>query len=93
MKAKVININKPNDLPSEHLTLEQCKQMFKAEEHGYSDEEVIQMRDFLFKLAKIYCEFYRTTGKQSAKVIPLNNQPYGTEKSHHICKSKHRRAS
>ena len=93
MKAKIININKSKDLPSEQLTLEQCQQMFKAEAHGYSDEELIQMKDFLFKLAKIYYEFYRATGKQSAKVISLNNQPYGTEKSHHICKSKHRRAS
>lgn len=93
MKAKIISINNSKELPSEQLTLEQSKKMLKAAEYGYSDEEVIQMSDFLFKLAKIYYEFYRTTGKQSAKVVSLNNQSYGTEKSHHLCKSKHRRAS
>ena len=92
MKAKVVNL-KTNKQPFTDLSIEDYRKLFQAEAHGYSDEELIQMRDFLYKLAKIYCEFYRTTGKQSAKVISLNNQPYGTEKSHYLCKSKHRRAS
>ena len=93
MKAKILSIQKSKDVPIEGVTVEQCRQLFKAAEHGYSDEELILMRDFLFKLAKIYYEFYRTTWMQKAKVISLTNQPYGTEKSHHICAGKHRRAS
>lgn len=93
MKAKVISISNPNDLYSDQLTLEQCRVMFKAEECGYSDKELIQMRDFLFKLSKIFYESYLITLKNRAKVISINKQSYGTEKSNHLCTGKHRRAS
>jgi len=92
MMAKVVKL-KPKDLYSNLPGLEECRKIFKAEEYGYADEELIQMRDFLFKLATIYYEFYITTLRHKAKVIHLNTQPYGTKESHHLCKSKHRRAS
>lgn len=92
MKAKVIRL-KPKDLYCDQPTLEECRKMFKVEEYGYTDEELIQMRDFLFKLAKIFYEFYTTTLRHRAKVISLYNLTYDTEKSNHLRPSKHRRAS
>ncbi len=93
MKAKVVSISKPKDLNSDQLTLKQCRVMFKAEENEYTNEELIQMRDFLFKLAKIFYQSYTTTLKEQAKIISINQQPYDTEKSNHLCTGKHRRAS
>ncbi len=92
MKTKTIHL-KANEKSSTVLSIEQCRKMFKAEEYGYTDEELIQMKDFLFKLAKIYYKFYITTLKDKAKVIPLNHLPYGTEESNSLCTGQHRRAS
>ena len=90
--AKVVKLQ-PRDLSNNPISLEECRRLFKAEEYGYTDEELIQMRDFLFKLSKIYYGFYITTLQHRAKVISINDRPYGTETSNHLCKSKHRRAS
>ena len=84
MRAKAIHLKAKEKSPTE-LSLEECRNMFKAEEYGYTDEELIQMRNFLFKLAKIYYEFYMTTLRHRAKVIPLNHLPYGTEESNSLC--------
>lgn len=46
---------------SQLTTVEECCLIFKAEEYGYTDEELIQMHDFLFKLSKIFYESYTTT--------------------------------
>jgi|GEM_PF-2835742 len=90
--AKVVHL-KSRDLSNSPLSVEECRKLFKAEEYEYTVEELKQMRDFLFKLAKIYYDFYMITLRHQAKVISINNRPYGTEKSNHLCKSKHRRAS
>lgn len=92
MKAKIMRM-KPKDLYSDQLTLEQCRKMFKADKLGYTDEELIQMRDFLFKVAKFFYEFYMTTLRHRAKVISINNQPYGTEESNYLRQGEYRRAS
>ena len=92
MKAKVANLKTKQKTPAE-LSIEDCRKMFRAEEYGYTDEELMQMRDFLFKLAKTYYELYMTTLRNKAQVIPLNSQPYDTKESHSLCSGKHRRAS
>ena len=91
MKARIVNLRQKAKAPND-LSIEECRQMFKAREYGYTDEELIQMKDFLFKLAKMYYELYMTKLKHQAKIIPLNNQPYDTEESDTLCKSEHRRA-
>lgn len=93
MKAKVINLHKPKEVSPEQLTVEQCRKLFKTEEYTYSDEELILMRNFLFKLSKIYYELYMTSLRHKAKVVPLNKTTNGTEKSNHIRPGEHRRAS
>ncbi|MBD0366413.1 MAG: hypothetical protein ICV53_09960 [Flavisolibacter sp.] len=91
MKTKTIHL-KANEKSSTVLSIEQCRKMFKAEEYGYTDEELIQMKDFLFKLAKIYYKFYITTLKDKANVIPLYHLPYGTVVCISLCTGQHRRA-
>ena len=79
MKTRIVNLKRkqPND-----LSIEECRKMFKASEYGYTDEELIQMKDFLFKIAKIYYELYMTKLKHQSKIITLNNQPYDAEEGH-----------
>jgi hypothetical protein len=65
MKSRIITTGKaPND-----LSIEECRKMFKAGEYEYTDEELIQIRVFLFKLAKIYYELYMTKLKHKSKII------------------------
>ena len=92
MKTRIVNLKAKAKKPSD-LSIEECRTMFKAREYEYTDEELIQMKDFLFKLAKMYYELYMTKLKHQPKIIPLNNQPYDTKESHNLCESKHRRAS
>lgn len=84
---------KTKNVSNQPLSLEECRKLFKSEAYGYTDDELIQMRDFLFKLAKIYYEFYMTTLRHRAKIISIDKQVYDTEKSHHLCSGEHRRAS
>ena len=92
MKARIVNLRTKVKAPND-LSIEESRQMFQANDYGYTDEELIQMKDFLFKLAKMYYELYTTKLKHQSKIILLNNQPYDTEESHTLCKSEHRRAS
>jgi hypothetical protein len=92
MKAKVVSLKTKGKAPND-LSIEECRKMFKASEYGYTDDELIQMKDFLFKLAKMYYELYTTKLKHQPKTISLNNEPYDTEESHTLCKSEYRRAS
>jgi hypothetical protein len=65
MKSRIkINRKAPND-----LSIEVCRKMFKAKEYEYTDEELLQMKDFLFKLAKIYYELYMTKLKHQSRII------------------------
>ena len=68
MKARIVNLKTKTKSPND-LSLEECRQMFKASEYEYTDEEIIQMKDFLFKLAKIYYELYMTKLKHRSKII------------------------
>jgi hypothetical protein len=92
MITRIINQKTKRKAPND-LSIEECRKLFRASEYGYTDEELIQMKDFLFKIAKIYYELYMTKLKHQTKIIKLNSQPYDTEESHTLCKSKHRRAS
>lgn len=90
--AKLVNI-KSKRSNVDGLSAEQCRNLLNADGYDYTDEELIQIQAFLFKLAKIYYDFYITTLRHRAKVISINDRPYGTEESNHLCTRKHRRAS
>jgi hypothetical protein len=84
---------KSNDLHESLPSLELCRKLFKAKEYDYNDEELLQLRDFLFKLARIYYEFYMQDFRHRAPVVNLNNTNHGTEESHPLHPRKYRRAS
>jgi hypothetical protein len=90
MKTKIIPLS--NEKFQSRLSLQTCKQVLRAKENGYSDEEVLKIRDTLYALADIDYEHYQAT-KQEAKIIELDtNRPNETE-SHSLHPRKHRRAS
>lgn len=86
MKAKVIRL--PDEKFQNRLSLQTCKQILRAKENGYSDEEVFTIRDTLCALADIDYEYFQAT-KEEAKVIELNINPPNETKSHSIHPRKH----
>lgn len=55
MKANVIPVNP--DI-NEKLDLETCRKILNAGDRKYSDEEIIRIRDYLYRLAALECRFY-----------------------------------
>lgn len=52
------------------LSLSKCKQLLKGDAINYSDEEIIQIRDFLYFLAEIeYTVFIYTEEKEALKKL------------------------
>lgn len=90
MKAKVIPLS--NEKFQSRLSIETCKQVLRAKENGYSDEEVLKIRDALYALADIDYEHFQAT-KQEAKVIELTTNRLNETESHSPHPRKHRRAS
>lgn len=91
MKNQPVGVNSSNNSRPD-LTIEQRRKLFKAEEYGYTDEELMQMQDFLFKLAKTYHDLFVTKLRHQLKVVPLNSQSYDPEESNHLRAGEYRRA-
>lgn len=90
MKAKVFSLSEEKF--QSRLSLQTCGQVLRAEENGYSDEDVLKIRDALYALAYIDYEYYQAT-KHEAKIIEIDIiRPNETE-SHPLHPRKHRRAS
>ncbi|GAA4339571.1 hypothetical protein [Flaviaesturariibacter amylovorans] len=85
--------SKSKDLYESLPSVEQCRKLFKAKEYDYTDEELLQLRDFLYKLTRIYYEFYMQDFRHRVPVVNLNNATHGTEESHSLRPRKYRRAS
>ena len=92
MKGKVVRLSGKNKY-SEQVSLEECRKLFNVKENGYTDEELIMMRDFLYVFSRMYYDFYIRTFRDELKVIQLNSSKHDTEKSNSICTSEYRRAS
>ncbi len=90
MKNQSVGVS--SKIKNPDLTIEQCRKLFKAEEYGYTDEELMQMQHFLFKLAKTYHDLFVTKLRHKLKVVPLNSQTYDPEESNHLRSGEYRRA-
>ena len=89
MKTQIVKL--PADKFPDRIPLETCKRILKAKENGYSDEEVLKIRDILYALADIDYEYYQEN-KNPARIIDLNNQQDETL-SHSLHPGFNRRAS
>lgn len=90
MKAKVFSLS--NEKFQSRLSVQTCKQVLRAKENGFSDEDVLKIRDALYALADIDYEHFQAN-KNEAKIIKIDtNRPNETE-SYTLHPCKHRRAS
>jgi hypothetical protein len=77
MKAKIIRLPKntePTIIEADlRIPLEKCRAILNQKNLGYTDDEVIKIRDFLYHLAALVWEEYQAKeeNKSDAKLIRL----------------------
>jgi hypothetical protein len=74
------------------ISLEKCREIMKENGIEYTDEELLTLRDFLYRLFEISNSHYERIKEREAKVIDINQKDY-EKNSIPLCKSEHRRAS
>ena len=88
MQGKIVNLLKEND---EKLSLEFCKKILNVNGNAYSDQQIIQIREFLYELAEIECRHFKDWQQQVNKIVTITRNDYETTESHLIHSSKYRR--
>jgi hypothetical protein len=79
---------------TDRISLAECKKILDVIEYGYSDEEVLIVRDFLYSLAVVDYNYHERSAKRETQIIEL--KPKGnddTKESHSLLPSEYRRAS
>ncbi len=87
MKTNVIPVNSDKN---EKLDLEICRKILNAGDRKYSDEEIVRIRDYLYRLATIECRFYDQWINEQTET-PIINLKDETEKSIPLHQGQHRR--
>jgi hypothetical protein len=83
-----------NDKYNDRISLTECKRILHAELYGYSDEEVLLIRDFLYTLGVVDLANHQNQARTEAIIIefkPTENEK--SKKCHPVHPGKHRRAS
>lgn len=70
-----------------------CKEILNANGNNkYTDEEVLQIRDYLQQLAEIQCRHFKQwQAEQSDNVIPINKNDHETKESIPLYPGEYRR--
>ncbi len=84
--------NQQADKKEEKLSVAACKKILNENGNNYTDEEVLKIRDYLYKLAEIQCRHFKDwQEKQESKIVHLNSNHYETTKSYPLYQGKYRR--
>jgi hypothetical protein len=92
MKTKVIPIES-HDKFIGRTPLAKCRKMIKADEQGFSDEQVLEIRDFIHCLAKMYYDYYMRCkkGQHKSRIIDFKTGNNNEDKSNSLCKGEYGR--
>ena len=82
----LVGSNRSDDFePEEKISLQKCREILHKKELKYTDDEIVLIRDFMYKIAGItfaeYCD-----NKETAVIIPLSENTNDTnhEESHYL---------
>jgi hypothetical protein len=92
MKTKVIPIES-HDKFIGRTPLAKCRKMIKADEQGFSDEQVLEIRDFIHCLAKMYYDYYMRCkkGQYKSRIIDFKTGNNNEDKSNSLCEGEYGR--
>ena len=70
----------------DRMPLAECRKILNRDGNHFTDEEVIEISDFIFRLADIFIDHYKFPENQQGKIISLEDhkQPYHDE-SNYLC--------
>lgn len=54
------------------VSLEQCREILEKGGHQYSDEQIVKVRDFLYKMASIDYRLFKLTSHHEKNCHPLH---------------------
>jgi hypothetical protein len=74
------------------ISIEKCRNVMKENGIEYTDEELLILRDFLYRLLEISSSNWERIKEKEAKIFEINQLDH-EKKSIPLCESKHRRAS
>ena len=75
----------------EKLSLAFCKKILNENGNDYTDEQVLRIRDYLYKLAEIECRYFKQwKSEQESKIVPINRD-YETTESYPLHSGEYRR--
>ena len=56
-------------METEKISLKKCKAILQKDGSVYTDEEVVQIREFLYKIANLEHEIYQKTKQKEAEIL------------------------
>jgi len=85
MKTKVIPIES-HDKFIGRTPLAKCRKMIKADEQALTDELVLEIRDFIHCLAKMYYDYYMRCkkGQHKSRIIDFKTGNINEDKSNSL---------
>lgn len=92
MKTKIISlprrrssITSDEETANERLSVAQCREILEEEGKELSDARIIEIRDYLYRLAAITWEEYQYRQQEKAKLINIEqHKPSDNEKSDYL---------
>lgn len=91
LKAKIIDIKTKEEIFPDKVPLEELRRIWSDKETQYTDEQLEQIRTWLYAMAEVIVRV-SDKAKQQIKVIPISTD-HENEKSNHLRSGEHRRAS
>lgn len=76
---------------TDRLSLAQCREILHAEEMGYSDEEVLKIRDFLYSLAVVDYNYHEKQAKKNVNQKLLSDEDNDAKKGNIVFPRQYRR--
>lgn len=81
-------------IPDKKLSLEKCRAILNKRGLAYTDDQIIQIRDFLYQTAEMSIRDYERRQESEVPIIPLKeNDDYEQTESIPIHPGQYRRAS
>ena len=56
-------------METEKISLKKCKTILQKDGSVYTDEEVFQIRDFIYKMAELDYEVFQKTKQKEAEIL------------------------
>ncbi len=91
MNAKLIDLKTEQELFPDKVPLEALRKIWNDKETQYTDEQLEQIRTWLYAIAEVIVRISDKV-KQQSRVIQISTE-HENEKSNYLCPGEHRRAS